>query len=694
MHGATSRLVTLAIIVLLSSNLLIPVHSMEEQGMSNVTRESSSLSFGSSSGSNFIIEPGVGANILVNITNNALISDFANVSIVSSSGWNIAWPRNSVPSIGEDIPINPNELIWIQFRVDVPIVENGMPLAGSKHLISVKAISQNEGIESFWNFTIEVTAVSGISIDSHQNFATVEPGEKVLLPISLRNVGNHNANLVIKVQPMLDSGLPVDDTVPDQSFVYNGWSVGTFDLYKIENLAANNSGIVLIEYASPYIISGQINIRISAYNEFEPLEISTVNQSVSIERIRGVSLKFDENNVCNLISPSNTENLVICHENISITNTGNFNDEIEIQVLSNPIWSNVELGSSQITLQEGETTNGIDLSIGIFSGTMAGKSGEISIGAFIEGELIVIEKYSISVDSVIDWELKDKQTTTENENCTMTITFQNNGNDLDGIMVSLNMNVTSNYGLIPPSNSIFDRTENIRYFEVRDIPPNQNISFTAFATTPTGFEINGTARLQVIAHSISDPSVNFSITEDIDYLGDYFRISEEDDEPSVFSELASEGMNFVTQNNGILLTILVVAVGSVLLNRALIKRQEDMKKVRLKPEIEQEEKVEDWTKKFENKAGGLKTEINPRNISAATDVLDHHTKESNLKDADLLALGLIDKSSEKTLGEKLMPSNQTKEKTKTNSRIVKLSRTIEKSTKTEKMTDTDFDLDL
>ena len=92
---------------------------------------------------------------------------------------------------------------------------------------------------------------------------------------------------------MLDSGLPVDDTVPDQSFTYNGWSVGTFDLYKIENLAANNSGIVLIEYASPYIFSGEINIRISAYNEFEPLEILTVNQSVTIDRIRGASLDFD-----------------------------------------------------------------------------------------------------------------------------------------------------------------------------------------------------------------------------------------------------------------------------------------------------------------------------------------------------------------------------------------------------------------
>ena len=76
------------------------------------------------------------------------------------------------------------------------------------------------------------------------------------------------------------------------------------------------------------------------------------------------------------------------------------------------------------------------------------------------------------------------------------------------------------------------------------------------------------------------------------------------------------------------------------------------------------------------------------------DILDHHTKESNLKDADLLALGLIDNSSEKTLGEKLMPSNQTEKKTKISSEKIKPSQTIGKSTKKEKSTDTDFDLDL
>ena len=119
-----------------------------------------------------------------------------------------------------------------------------------------------------------------------------------------------------------------------------------------------------------------------------------------------------------------------------------------------------------------------------------------------------------------------------------------------------------------------------------------------------------------------------------------------------------------------------------------------MKKFRLKATRKTEEKVEDWTKKFENKSVRVNTEINSRNISAATDILDHHTKESNLKDSDLLALGLIDNSSKKTLGEKLMPSNQTKKKTNINSEEINPNQTIGKSTKKEKTTDTDFDLDL
>ena len=103
-------------------------------------------------------------------------------------------------------------------------------------------------------------------------------------------------------------------------------------------------------------------------------------------------------------------------------------------------------------------------------------------------------------------------------------------------------------------------------------------------------KINGTANLEVIAHSISDPSINFSIGEDIEYLGDYYRVSEEDNELNILTELLSDGMGFLIRNNGMILTIFVVGLGAVLLNRALIKRKEDMEKIRLNLKLNQKKR--------------------------------------------------------------------------------------------------------
>lgn len=696
MHGASIRLLAMFLATLLSMSMLVSPSPLEEEIVDHVDSQTSALTFGSSSGSNFVIDPGVGTNILVNITNNASITDNANVSIVSSSGWNIVWARNSVPSIGDDIEINSDELVWIQFRVDVPYVENGAPLAGSKHTISVKAISEIDGLESFWNFTIEITEVAGISIDSHDEIASIEPGQKILLPVSLRNTGNYLSNLVIQVQPMLDSGLPIEGTIPAQSFTNDGWTVGTFDLYKIENLGANESGIVLIEYAAPYRDSAEIKVRISAYNEDEPMDIQRVNQTVNIERTRGVSIEFDDPNICRTIIPQTNNNSETCHQNLTITNTGNFEDEFVLQVLSNPIWSTVELGTTTISLDKGETANGIDVEIGILNDTLARKTGEVTIGAFISGELIVIEKHEIIVDSVIGWKIESTNTTVENENLTLILTFENTGNDLDGIMVSLDMDVTSNFGLIPPENAITDYSSgNIRFFELRDIEPGDSISFSAFATTPRGLEMNGTAQLEVMVQSIRQPDLNFSYIENIDYLGENYREIESGEEPSVYSELISKGINFLSEWNGLVLTVIVVAVGSILLNRALIKREEDMKRHRAKSTPNPpRERVADWTKKFEQRNNTNPVHIESEIVDAATFVLDHHSREADLKEAASIAFDLIEKKEIPSLSEVLMPKKDVTKKDIVKTADIVPSKTIGKVTDSAESTDTDFDLDL
>ncbi|MDP6857198.1 MAG: hypothetical protein QGH13_06680 [Candidatus Thalassarchaeaceae archaeon] len=723
MHGGTLRLLTLSLVAILSTSTLFSMTALDEDFSSDAPKQTSALLFGSTSGSNFIIDPGVGTNILVNITNQGSITDNANVSIISASGWNVVWARNAEPSIGDEIEIQPNELVWVQFRVDVPLVENGMPLAGSKHSISVKAISQIDGLESFWNFTIEVTEVAGISIDSYQETAKVEPGEKVLLPVTLRNTGNYLANLVIRVQPMLNSGLPVEGTIPDQSFVHDGWSVGTFDLYKIDNLPANESGVVQVEYAAPYSAASEIKVRITAYNANEPLTILSVNQSVIIERISDASIQFEDDEKCGIIHPPNNIQSGICHHNISLTNTGNYDDEIEIQILSNPVWSTVEIEENLVLLGKGETKNGIGISIGIINGTMAKNSGEVTVGAFISGDLISIGKHNISVDSFFDWTLVSTNVTVNDENLTCVLSFENTGNDDDGLMISLDMDVTSNFGLIPPPNAITDySSENIRFFELRDIAPGQTISFSAYATTPRGLEMNGTAKMEVMVQSILEPSLNFSIAEDIEYLGENYRIEEESDDPNVFSELIDAGILFLSEWNGLILTIIVVGVGSILLNKALVKRQQDIERHRAKFISPPKETVEDWKKKFDenpqtNNLGivsekidaekfkeNFKSKSSPSTnspiqvdeelVDAATFILDHHSKEANLKDAASLANDLIESTGKPTLGEKLIPSKKTKKKKPVSSKDVVPTKSIGKSTQTEDSTDSDFDLDL
>ncbi len=134
------------------------------------------------------------------------------------------------------------------------------------------------------------------------------------------------------------------------------------------------------------------------------------------------------------------------------------------------------------------------------------------------------------------------------------------------------------------------------------------------------------------------------------------------------------------------------------------------------------ETVEDWTKKFDENPQTTKLEIESEKIDAekfkkdfksksspssnvsievdeelvdaATFILDHHTKEANLKDAALLASDLIESTGKPTLGEKLIPSKKTKKKKGVSSKDVVPTKSIGKSTQTEDSTDTDFDLDL
>ena len=114
-------------------------HVVPKEGHETNGTDVSTLRFGNQDGSNFLINPGTSVTILVNLTNEGNSSEQVNLSIVSISGWGLDWTRNGTPEGGDNQNLESGEIIWIEFTVHVPEVVNGMPLAGSKHNVSVMA---------------------------------------------------------------------------------------------------------------------------------------------------------------------------------------------------------------------------------------------------------------------------------------------------------------------------------------------------------------------------------------------------------------------------------------------------------------------------------------------------------------------------------------------------------------------------
>ena len=120
------------------------------------------------------------------------------------------------------------------------------------------------------------------------------------------------------------------------------------------------------------------------------------------------------------------------------------------------------------------------------------------------------------------------------------------------------------------------------------------------------------------------------------------------------------------------MTVIVVAIGSILLNQALVRRQKDLERMKREnaPEIASTETVSDWTKRFSER--GTKKQdvvtspevgsdafvesfrskskgpveparkIDQGKLSQASNVLDRHEEEESLAVADDLVLGLLE----------------------------------------------------
>jgi hypothetical protein len=588
----------------------------------------SQIEFGANSGSNFIIASGITTGIAVNITNNAQFDDSAQISIVTQTGWNMSWEYgDGVPSNGFELSLMSNQLEWIHFGISVPYVEFGLPLAGSKHAFTVRAMSQHDSSISEWNFTIEVLPWHGAEIVAQPNNSTVDPDLKVRVPVSVRNLGNEDKTLAVRIQPVDAAGNPLPGHSPNISFQENGWSVGIFEAYNVNGLGPYSTGTVQLEFDSPLAPAGSMWVEFTTWSTGASDQISKAIIEVSILRQRNLSMSI--NHDCEQLMPGGA-----CTGDVTIQNLGNYADSFELKSVFSG-WISLQLESTQLSIEKGGTMS-IGFNLQISDDLLAGEIGDVEIHLdSSDGVHHIIQGFTIEVDVVCDWIITaESEHTDKSDNITIAYTLLNIGNAEDGLDVTISSNILTENALIPPLFSEWDHDSNApNHFIIHDIQPNSSITIRAWLKLPEDQGIGGTAEITLEIRSELEPSIIFRNTTYHEYEGNVW-LSYEVEKESAWELIIEEARIAWNDWNHVFISAIIIMFGSVFLFRAVEYRQrKDAEWALLHPEqvAMTPEKPEDWMKKFNEKQLENNHEIStpPSDdvISAAHTVLEQHDEK-------------------------------------------------------------------
>ena len=672
--------------------------------------ESSNLWFGSSNGTNVLIGPGGGSGFTVNITNNASFTDIADIHIQTDTGWEMSWNYgDGNPANGYTLEMDSDTLHWIQFAISVPEVSMGLPLAGSKHSFTVTATSQHDGNTTSWTFTIEVLPWNGAEVATQPANATLDPGTEVRVPVTVRNLGNEQKSMGVRVQPVSAEGVPVTGFEPSISFLQNGWSVEIWELYEVLDLGPYETGTVQLEFHAPNLPAGTMWVEFSTWSTGASQQIDTTMIEVNIVRERSATIEFMDDD-CALMDAGD-----LCTSEFRIQNTGNYADEYEIE-FELPESLDIQLETDLINLEPGAFAD-IDIIYVVEDGLPAGFELSPTLRLMTSDGLEMGSATStIGVATLCEWEIESSSIAMDDmDNVTLTYTFRNTGNIADGLDVTLSTNIFAEYGLIPPISEEWEIGEwEPNHFILHDIAPNSNVTFTAWMQLPQNQELNRTAAITVEMRSTLEPSIIFTNRTEYEILVEYWRpdvVEEESD----WDQFVDRAQSFWNDWGQILISIVVTLIGAVVLHRAVVYRQrrDAQWNEMIAARHVEPEKVEDWMDKFSEKgvetplptsptmdAADFKMEFEKKSetkqqrvapsaevIEAAETVFEHHDIKADYDAIESLTDVLLEDSGPHEANQALEPAESN------DARTVRHQRKSPENT-TAKSDDGDLDLDL
>ena len=613
------------------------------------------IEFGPDSGSIFDIDPGATIGLNFNFTNHAEVDDDAIVSIDGPEGWSIEWLNFEPPGVGHTYNAPPDTPQWVQCSLTAPQVSDGYPLAGSLHSFSMQLISESDGSKDWYNFSLEYGFFHAATIDEGGGNASLSPGDVIDLFVTARNLGNSVRDLVVEIAEVDSGGSLIGESA--MSFSSDGWAAIVLSRAQLDSMAPNESGQIRLQVQAPDRYPGALFFDVMVWSSASPDQVSTVNQRVSIVPRTGGVLALQEDGCTGDTSPGET-----CHGSLRIENTGDVSSTFELIAVNTPEWLTVEFGQSSVTLGPGQSLNSIQISCTVSQGTVADLTAEFLVQLWL-GDWSPHElQLTITVGEYYDWLLERASSDLSETNVlTSQWTLTNAGNEPDGLVVNLDVNMVMEFGLVPPLGaSTGTESSNPRSFEIMNIEPADSVEFSAWMAVPTEAPIETTATLTVEVRSIRDPSIIFS-AEDSVIVPAAFEPGKDEDR----NEFLQNFINWLEVWHELFLIAIVVIVGCIGVVVA-VKTRKQRELALMSPAPLAKEEAEEWMARFEEggeqvpelvespqigvrdfaaefieKSGGLSEK--PREgpskevVETASDVLDMYQTEHDIESATEMA---------------------------------------------------------
>jgi len=473
------------------------------------------LEFGAASGSIFNIDPDSSIGINVNFSSQMENDKQVLLIIDWPDKWDVSWNYESSPDIGKEYNVSPGQLIWTEFTISSPSVVGGFPLSQSLHDFSMSLVDLDGHIIDWYNFSLRYGNYDAIEILEGGGSSSISPGGTVTLETIVRNKGNEIRDIQVEIVAVREEGGEI--SAPGLFFSSGNWSASVIERWRVEDLAPNATGSVMVQVFSPSEVGESLNFEIRVWSAGNSLDYLSVNHAVTVVPRDGGEISILEDDCStSIVIPGNT-----CEVRVVLVNTGDSQASFRISLSGVPEWINTQPEMDIIELQRGESSDPISVVCQVKEDTLYNLTSSISItlsiGDWSPGEV----SFEVKSGAIFSWSLGEFEEDIDSGNLTASWTMTNTGNSIDGLIASIDSSVVTGFGidvLVPHSEIILFKSD--RALEVYPVSPGQSIEILGWMEVPKTAPADTIVNLSVEIRSAMDPGIFITEAVSINVTGE------------------------------------------------------------------------------------------------------------------------------------------------------------------------------